>query len=173
VSIPRRGSKKRPFKYEPNNNKLDKFAVDPATIALTIRFLRGWVYGNRTNSNIPLYAGLIDLARIILGIDLCQDGRWRLPRWRSQRLLMAGISSSTWKIEDERRFFLAVHQVMTTGKFVVATQRRLLASGAMAPAFELLYPNQNKKSAAQKKSEEVVEMSKSQFSDAIITHLFG
>jgi hypothetical protein len=172
VTIPRKGSNKRPFRYEPSNTKNDRFAVSPEQIALTIRFLRGWVYA-KGNRNVPLYAGLIDLSRLLLGISLDRNGKWCLPRGIGIRLLMAGISSSTWKIEDERRFFLAVHQVMTTGKFVIATQKRLLASGAMAPSFELLYPNQNKKNAAQKKAAEVVEMSKSQFSDAIITHLFG
>jgi hypothetical protein len=173
VTIEHRGSKKRPFKYEPNNARIDMFAVDPQTLVDAVRFIRGWVYFKRSNLNIPLFAGLIDVARILLGTELTSDGKWRLRRGRQIRLDSAGISTHKWEIYDERRFNLAIYQVMTTGKFSIQAQKRLLASGAEGPRFDFLYPNQQKQSAVQKKDAEVREMSKSAFSEQIITHLFG
>ena len=171
-----RGSRKRPFKYEPNYDRLDEFRVDPQTIVDTVRFLRGWVYHKRSNRNLPLYAGLIDICRILLGIELFKEGDksfWGLRPGKQIRLDCAGISTHKWEIQDKRKFNLAIYQLMTTGKFSIQTQKRLLASGAEAPDFEFLYPNQNKETEAQKRSKELIAESNKQFSEAIIDHLFG
>lgn len=175
MTIEYRGSKKRPFRYTPNGTRLDAYKIDPQTIVDAVRFIRGWVYFRKSNTNTVLYAGIIDLARQLLGTELLtKEGKWRLRRGRQIRLDCAGISTHKWEIADKRKFNLAIYQLMTTGKFSIQTQKRLLASGAEPPDFEWLYPNQkNKEEAALKASKELIEANKNQFSEAIIDHLFN
>lgn len=169
----------KPFGYEKANARTDEFALSPADLLDSVQFLVGWINHQGKHHKrpaMPLYRSFLDIGRLLIGIELRKNNRWYLPKKWSHRLQWAGIEAKSgggkWEIVNEKRFFLAIYQVITTGRFYISTQKRWLGLGAEPPMFELLYPkwkSAKNVSEAKERSEELV---REHFSQEIISHLF-
>jgi hypothetical protein len=172
---------KRPFRYEPSRTREDNYALRPQDIVDAVRFLVGWIHfapKHHKRYAMPLYAGLIDVARYVLGVELYGGKRWRLPDKYTIRLREAGFDCSgpknePWKIKDWGRFNLALYQIVTEGRFDVRKHRKWLKMGAEAPSFEFLYPKGPKdKVETAKKKELSDKFLETHFNSEINSHLF-
>lgn len=147
-------------------------AIPQGDLVLAVRFLYGWCQIEKGRDKCPLSVSVVRFAKHVLGIRLNKKRQWYLPRGYGLRLFLAGISSHDWKVFDQKKFNLAVWQILTTGRFVMAVQKRLIASGFIAPEFTNLVPKRDKKRAADAISDEIKEMSRAQFSERVIEHFF-